>query len=164
MFAQWKPVFFLDSYEEITRDFIKAHNIRTILSDLDGTLAPENERGDSNFKRWLEMLEGEDVSLVVVSNNGQSRVDNFTKEHRLIGYGRCRKPSIEKIERNLFHKGMNPETTLFLGDQLFTDIWCGNRLGVRTALVKPIPGREKWKTKIKRNPEKVLFRLWGMKR
>jgi hypothetical protein len=50
--------------------------------------------------------------------------------------------------------------SVFIGDQLFTDIWGGNRLGLMTILVKPIVEREEWITKIKRSTEKKVFNLY----
>lgn len=164
MLSQWKPHVFLHGYDELTPQSLKKWGIRTILSDLDGTLASENESGDSLVYHWITSLEHEGISLVVVSNNTQERVDAFTKPLGLIGYGHCRKPWTSTIETHLMAYGLDPDTTLFLGDQLFTDVWCGKKLGMKTALVTPIPGRENWKTRIKRTPESWLFRLWREQR
>ena len=44
-----------------------------------------------------------------------------------------------------------------IGDQLFTDIWGGNRFGVRTLLVKRINKKEVIVSKIKRPIERMIL-------
>ena len=53
--------------------------------------------------------------------------------------------------------------TLFVGDQIFTDIWGANRAGIRTVLVKPIHPKEEIQIILKRYPEKLVlhfYRKW----
>ncbi len=47
--------------------------------------------------------------------------------------------------------------TLFVGDQIFTDIWGANLAGIRTVLVKPINPKEEIQIIIKRYPEKIVL-------
>jgi len=49
------------------------------------------------------------------------------------------------------------ENIIIIGDQLFTDIYGGNRFGIRTILVKPIEKKEFWGTRIKRPIEKFII-------
>lgn len=131
---------------------------------MDGTLAPENERGGSEVREWIKEMLNIGVSIIVVSNNKQGRVEDFIEIEKINGFGDCNKPMINKIRKMSGIKDKGNKEILFLGDQLFTDILCGKRMGVRTAIVKPIPGKETWKTKIKRRPERMLFKLWGIDR
>ena len=50
--------------------------------------------------------------------------------------------------------------TLFIGDQIFTDIWGANRAGIRTILVKPINPKEEIQIVLKRYPEKVVLHFY----
>jgi len=156
-----KPDYFFAHYREITPQWLKKHNIKTILSDLDGTLAPHNKMDDGAFQKWLEELMYHEISLIVVSNNDEERVNKFTDFHQIVGYAHCRKPMTKVIEKNLFQKGLKPETTMFLGDQLFTDIWCGKNLGIMTVLVSPIPGEDPAGIRMKRKIEKLFLNYWG---
>ena len=45
-----------------------------------------------------------------------------------------------------------------IGDQIFTDVWGGNRIGVKTVLVTPINKKESVFTKVKRPFEKIILR------
>ncbi|HOF86860.1 MAG TPA: HAD hydrolase-like protein, partial [Armatimonadota bacterium] len=45
-----------------------------------------------------------------------------------------------------------PDTTAIIGDQLFTDIWGGKRLGLYTILVSPLSPRESLFTRALQRP------------
>ena len=49
------------------------------------------------------------------------------------------------------------DTTLFVGDQLFTDIYGAKRAGIRTILVKPIHPKEEIQIVLKRYLEKIVL-------
>ena len=57
---------------------------------------------------------------------------------------------------NIF--GVDETQTAAIGDQIFTDIWGGNRAGVYTILVKPVEvGGEGWFIALKRKLEKLFI-------
>ena len=59
--------------------------------------------------------------------------------------------------------GTTRGTTLFVGDQLYTDIWGANRAGIHSILVKPIDKHEEIQIVLKRFIEKPFLWLWLMK-
>lgn len=156
-----RPTYQLAHYSEITAEWLRTNGIRLILSDLDGTLAPHNEMPDAAFEEWLAELERAECSLIVVSNNGTERIDAFVKQYKVVGIANCKKPSIRTIEDELIFQGLELKGALLLGDQLFTDVWCGKRLGIETAWVTPIPGTEPWKTSCKRGIEGFFRKKWN---
>ncbi|MGD6801788.1 HAD hydrolase-like protein [Rossellomorea vietnamensis] len=57
-------------------------------------------------------------------------------------FSNCKKPSIKNF---LEQEDVKPEQVLILGDQLMTDILCGNRLGVKTLLqIRPLKKNSSW--------------------
>src|SRR4030042_1642083 len=50
--------------------------------------------------------------------------------------------------------------TVVIGDQIFTDIWGGNRLKLLTILVTPIVKKDSIGTLLHRNLEKMLISFW----
>ncbi len=50
-----------------------------------------------------------------------------------------------------------PSTTLFVGDQLFTDVWGAKRVGILTYLVKPIHPKEEIQIVLKRRLEWIVL-------
>ena len=53
--------------------------------------------------------------------------------------------------------GTNKKTTVFIGDQLFTDVWGAKRVGIRNILVKPINPKEEIQIVLKRRLEWVIL-------
>ena len=49
------------------------------------------------------------------------------------------------------------EQVLFVGDQLFTDVWGARRAGIRSILVKPIHPKEEIQIVLKRQLERVVL-------
>ena len=47
--------------------------------------------------------------------------------------------------------------TLFVGDQIFTDVYGANRVGMYTILVKPIHPKEEIQIVLKRYLEKIVL-------
>jgi hypothetical protein len=56
--------------------------------------------------------------------------------------------------------GTTEKNTLFVGDQLFTDIWGANNAGLHSILVKPIAKHEEIQIILKRIPEKLVLHFY----
>ncbi len=59
--------------------------------------------------------------------------------------------------------GTCPENTLFVGDQLFTDVWGAKRAGIVTYLVRPIHPKEEIQIVLKRQLERVVLFFYHKK-
>ncbi|WP_227936333.1 YqeG family HAD IIIA-type phosphatase [Alkalihalobacillus deserti] len=157
----FKPDFELQHFSNITEDWIKTNRVQTIFSDLDSTLATHDLPGGNDLEAWIQMLKDQNVQLVIASNNNQARVDRFCKPYGIIGFGKCKKPSASEIRKHMTNLGAKDETTIFLGDQLFTDVWCGKNVGIRTVLVHPIgQEHEPIQIVIKRKIESWIKKRW----
>ena len=53
--------------------------------------------------------------------------------------------------------GENNCTTVFFGDQLFTDVYGAKRLGILSIVVKPIDKKEEIQIVLKRRLEKIIY-------
>ena len=53
--------------------------------------------------------------------------------------------------------GTDPDRTIFVGDQLFTDIYGANRTGIRTIMVRYIHPKEEILIVLKRKLEKIVL-------
>lgn len=60
--------------------------------------------------------------------------------------------------------GTTSKTTLFVGDQLFTDVWGAKKAGMKTILVKPIHPKEEIQIVIKRFFEKIVLYFYEKER
>ena len=53
--------------------------------------------------------------------------------------------------------GTDNRNTLFVGDQIFTDVWGANKAGIYAILVKPIHPKEEIQIVLKRYLEKIVL-------
>ena len=67
------------------------------------------------------------------------------------------KPSVKNYQRAMELMGTDTGNTIFIGDQIFTDIYGANRAGIRTILVKPIHPKEEIQIVLKRYLEKIVL-------
>jgi HAD superfamily phosphatase (TIGR01668 family) len=157
----FQPNFQLSHFSDITKEWLEQQKIDYIFSDLDSTLAVHGQTGDEGVEKWIQMLKENNITLAIISNNSQGRVDRFTKAYGIIGLGMSNKPATNKIKKYMTELGTTPKVSLFLGDQIFTDMWCGKRLGMKTALVKPIgEEHEPMNIRFKRIFERIIQKRW----
>ena len=74
------------------------------------------------------------------------------------------KPSTKNYIRAMEIMGTTRETTLFVGDQLFTDVWGAKRAGIHNILVRPIHPKEEIQIVLKRYLEKVVLHFYTKKK
>jgi HAD superfamily phosphatase (TIGR01668 family) len=67
------------------------------------------------------------------------------------------KPSRTNYRKAMELMGTDTTNTIFVGDQLFTDVWGAKRTGIRNILVQPIHPKEEIQIVIKRVLEKVVL-------
>ena len=66
-------------------------------------------------------------------------------------------PEKNGYEQAMKKIGTNKKTTVFIGDQLFTDVWGAKRVGIRNILVKPINPKEEIQIVLKRRLEWIIL-------
>ena len=67
------------------------------------------------------------------------------------------KPSRKGYQEGMRRMGTDLADTLFIGDQLFTDVWGANRTGLYSILVKPMNPKEEIQIVLKRYLEKIVL-------
>lgn len=67
------------------------------------------------------------------------------------------KPSVKNYFKAMGIMGTDQSNTVFVGDQLFTDVWGAKRSGIRNILVKPIHPKEEIQIVLKRYLEKIVL-------
>lgn len=148
----------LDSLQEIPLGSLKAQGISGIIIDLDNTLTNWNCTDiTEDVYEWLKTWENRGFKFCIVSNNSAQRIEATLKKHRIPYVPNAFKPSKKAFQKAMQILNTLPNNTVVIGDQLFTDILGGKRLGLMTILVKPRSKREFLGTKIMRKLEKVIL-------
>ncbi|SFR02903.1 YqeG family HAD IIIA-type phosphatase [Desulfoscipio geothermicus] len=156
------PRMYVPSILEIKPEELRKNGIKALLLDLDNTIVPrDRDKFSPEITAWLQELKETGFQLCIVSNNSTSRVNSLAAPLQIPCVVRAVKPLRQAFVRALDLLGVTAGETAVVGDQIFTDILGGNRLGLFTILVVPMEGKEFWATKlINRRLEKpVLARI-----
>ena len=153
--------FYPDSYQDsaysIDYEKLRMQGYEAIIYDIDNTLvchgAPADERACALFAHLKEL----GFKCCFLSNNQYERVSSFNDaigEHFIED---AHKPSTKNYIRAMELLGTDRSNTIFVGDQLFTDIFGAKRAGIRNILVKPLNPKEEIQIVLKRYLERIVL-------
>ncbi len=143
---------------EISPEELFRTGMRGMIIDLDNTLTEwQNPVLSEKTISWLEKAKCLGFQLCFVSNNSTRRVQEVAQRMEIPFVARAQKPRRWSFRRALEIMGTRPEETAVIGDQIFTDILGGNRLGLYTILVPPINRREFFGTRLMRLLEAIIL-------
>lgn len=138
--------------------------IRGAIFDIDNTLvrhdAPANRQAIALFQKLHRM----GIRTCLLSNNKEPRVAAFGAQVDSPYIYKSGKPKVAGYKKAMEQMGTEEKTTLFVGDQLFTDIYGANRAGIYSILVKPIHPKEEIQIVAKRFLEKIVLYFYRRSR
>lgn len=157
--VRFHPSEYVRSIYEIDLQVLRERGIRGVICDLDNTLIAWDSAGtDAKLRRWLKDVQAAGLKVCIVSNNGNARVADFAKPLGLPFVARAAKPRRRPFQMAMELLGTDPTETAVVGDQVFTDVFGGNRQGLHTILVVPISRREFFGTRLVRMVEQIVLR------
>ena len=156
--SSFKPDIYQKNIFNISYLNLKNNGIKLLLFDLDNTIIPfYDDIVPLKTKQLFEKL-NEDFKVVIVSNSRKKRVSKIANELNISYISFAKKPFsgsfLKAIKLNRFTK----EETAIIGDQMFTDILGGKKIGIKTILVDPLTKKELNITKINRFLETICFK------
>lgn len=160
MFQTFYPKEYLDSAYEINFDEFASRGYRGVIFDIDNTLVPHGAPADERAKKLFAHLKEMGVSACLLSNNKEPRVAMFNEDIHVFTISKGGKPNPKGYRRAMELMGTNENNTLFVGDQLFTDVWGANRTGIYSILVRPIHPKEEIQIVLKRYLEKIVLHFY----
>lgn len=153
-----RPAEWQSSIYAIDLAALQQRGIRGLIVDLDNTLVGWNHPTPSQALRdWLEQVRSRGLQVVIVSNNNGDRVGVFAKDLGIPYVSKARKPTQKGFRQALQLMGLEPSQVAVVGDQIFTDVFGGNRQGLYTILVVPINSREFIGTRVVRQVERFVL-------
>ncbi len=151
------PDEWLDSAYEVPYEELYAAGYRGLIYDIDNTLVPHGAPADERAIALFARLKAIGFDCCLLSNNKQPRVDMFNEKIGVHTICDAHKPSKEGYRKAMKLMGTKRSTTIFIGDQLFTDVWGAKRCGIRNILVKPIHPKEEIQIVLKRRLEWIVL-------
>lgn len=164
MFSVFYPDEYLDSAYEIDFEAFYEKGMRGVIFDIDNTLVPHDAPADGRAKKLFERLHKLGFSTMLLSNNKEPRVKSFAEEVRTAFLCKAGKPKRGGYRLAMERMGTAERSTLFVGDQLFTDVWGAKRSGIYSILVKPIHPKEEIQIVIKRYLERIVLHFYERER
>ena len=157
MFETFFPDEYVVSTYVIPFDKLYKEGYRGVIFDIDNTLVPHGAPADIRAKKLFAQLKELGFESCLLSNNQEPRVKMFNEEIQTHYIYDAHKPSVKNYHKAMEIMGTDLKTTLFVGDQLFTDVWGAKRTGIRNILVKPIHPKEEIQIVLKRKLEKIVL-------
>ncbi len=157
MFQRFYPKEYYTSTYTINFQEYYDRGFRGILFDIDNTLVPHNAPATKKAIQLIKRLKAIGFRICLVSNNKEPRVAEFNELLQVEYVYKAGKPLKKGYQRAMELLGTNTDNTMFVGDQLFTDLWGANSTGIYSILVKPIDKKEEFQIVLKRIPEKLIL-------
>ena len=152
LFETFYPDTWVDSTYQIDFDELYKKGYRGLIFDIDNTLVPHGEPANERAKALFAHLKELGFSCCRLSNNQVHYIEDAHKPSR--------KNYLKAME--LMHTDLS--NTMFIGDQLFTDVYGAKRTGMANILVKPIHPKEEIQIVLKRYLEKIVLHFYQKNR
>lgn len=163
MLEKLYPGEYVNSVYEIDFEMYYEQGIRGIIFDIDNTLVPHGYPATTQVVEFFEQLRNLGMDTCLISNNQEPRVEPFAYAvHSKYIYD-AHKPSTKNYKKAMELMKTTKDTTLFVGDQIFTDIYGANRTGIQNVMVRQIDKKEEIQIVLKRIPEKFVLWRWKKK-
>ena len=157
MFKVFYPDEYYDSAYSIDFEKLYCEGYRGVIFDIDNTLVPHGAPADERSIAFFERLKEIGFEATLLSNNKETRVKMFNEPVGVHTIWKANKPSAKGYMEAMKLMGTDGTSTVFVGDQLFTDVWGAKNAKIRSFLVKPMNPKEEIQIVIKRRLEAVVL-------
>lgn len=157
LLARFYPKRTADSAYDIDYEGLYREGYRGILFDIDNTLVEHGADANDKAVRLFERLKQIGFQTCLISNNSDERVSRFNSRINTNYIFKANKPSKKSYYKAVELMGTRVDNTVFVGDQLFTDVYGANKIGMLTYLVKPIGPKEEIQIVFKRKLERIVL-------
>ncbi|WP_026105132.1 YqeG family HAD IIIA-type phosphatase [Halalkalibacterium ligniniphilum] len=152
------PNEYVKSIYEINLQELKNKNVKGVITDLDNTLVEwDRPEATPELREWFKKITEAGMKLTIVSNNTEKRVRTFADPEKVKFIHSARKPMRRAFRQACKAMDVQPEETVVIGDQIFTDVLGGNRANIHTILVVPVASTDGIATRLNRKMERIVL-------
>ncbi|MFA5421313.1 MAG: HAD-IIIA family hydrolase [Bacilli bacterium] len=139
------------SIYDIEPAFFEKYQVATLFVDLDNTLDAYHQTHPTPRAIALkERLSKSGIEIIIVSNNTSKRVSTYATELGVRYAGSLLKPFSYKLKKFIDKEKIDISKAMMVGDQIITDVSCGNGAGLRVILTDKIANEDQWTTRFNR--------------
>ncbi|MDO4187678.1 MAG: YqeG family HAD IIIA-type phosphatase [Lachnospiraceae bacterium] len=157
LFSSFYPDEIKESAYVIDYEALFDKGYRGIIYDIDNTLVMHGYPADERAIALMETLKQIGFKVTLLSNNKEGRVKMFNDAVNVNYIFKADKPMKKGYLKAMDIMDTDASTTVFIGDQLFTDVWGAKRCGIKNILVKPIDPHEEIQIVLKRKLEAIVL-------
>lgn len=163
MLERFYPDIYISSTYKIDFQKYYSSGYRGIIFDIDNTLVTHGAPADERSMALIGNLKRIGYRILLLSNNKEPRVKMFNDAVKVEYIYKAGKPAKKEYLHAMKILGTDKKTTLFVGDQLFTDVWGARNAGIFSILVQPIDKKEEIQIVLKRYLEKFVLAFYKRK-
>jgi hypothetical protein len=163
--AKLEPTVMVEAVWNISPQRLWERGLRALIFDLDNTVVDwSREYLRPEVLAWARACRKLGLAMCICTNAGcKPRVRRIAETLGACYLAGAGKPRLGTLKRAVWLLRAAPQQAAVVGDQVFMDIWGGNRLGMMTFLVRPLSNRDFFATRALRQVEKRLLRGWRQK-
>jgi HAD superfamily phosphatase (TIGR01668 family) len=145
---------------EIDFEALSDGGVRALLFDLENTLIPPGGPFSAEGRDIVAKARAAGLAVGVVSNASASWVGTELTNEGIPFVAPAGKPGRDAFERGCVLLGTSAADTVYVGDQMITDVLGAQRAGLRTILVPPRYDYEGRSARFQRGLARLLLRLY----
>lgn len=161
MFRIFYPHEYVESVFSIDYKKLYDKGYRAIIFDIDNTLVPHGKDSTKEVDELFRHIQSIGLKTLLLSNNSEERIQRFLKNIDSLYIYDAQKPDVTNYLKAVEMLQIRKEEAVFVGDQIFTDVFGANRSGIASILVQYIRRKDETKIGIRRNLEKVILKFYG---
>ena len=160
MFSLLFPYEYVDSVFSIDYKKLLQKGYKGIIFDLDMTLVPHGADSTKEIDELFKTIHRVGLKTILLTNNSEERVKRFIKNIDTLYLCDAQKPDTEWYLKAVEMMEIQKSETVFVGDQIFIDIYGANKSGIANILVKYVTAEVETKIGIRRNLEKIILAIY----
>ena len=156
------PKAYFKNVQQITIQFLIKNKIKALILDVDNTLIDYKKKMSKEVEEWSKELQGQGIKMYILSNtNKKEKVKKVANKLEIPYKILAKKPSKKGFNEIQQELKINNENIGVVGDQIFTDVFGGNKVGIKTCLVEPLNDTELKFTRFMRKLEKKTLNYYS---
>lgn len=159
---KYMPDYYYNNIFDINYDKLKENNIKYLFFDVDNTILPYTENyPQEKVINLFNKLKKDGFVCILFSNSNSKRIINIKNRLDIDAYTSSMKPLKKNYKKVV--KMYKRENSIFIGDQIMTDVFGAKRNNFKVILLDRIDNIEPITTKIWRFLEKKVIKILNKK-
>lgn len=133
------PDMYYESIYKIDYKKLKSNGIKCLIFDLDNTIVPiKAKKPNKELEELFSYLDTLGFKLIIMSNSPKKRVEPFKDSLNVDCSFSSLKPLKYKYKKIIKLYNLDVSNIACIGDQILTDIWGANKMGLTSIFVEKL--------------------------